>query len=126
MIRLGMTRLGQTLLAAIVVLVAPSAGCGSDGPGTSVRVALAYDDALGLDTAEVTLGDRTESGPIAHQLLLLLSDDIVGQQLSIEVWGRKADQRTAFGATTAVPERGKTVSAEVSLTTCRPSCQGDM
>jgi len=121
-----MTRLDQTLLAAMVVLLAPSAGCGSDGPGTSVRVALAYDDALGLDTAEVTLGDRTESGPIAHQLLLLLTDDVAGQEMAIEVWGRRAAQRVAFGATTAVPQRGKTVSAQLSLTTCRPSCQGDM
>jgi hypothetical protein len=111
--------------AAAVCVAAACAGCGSDGPGTSVRVALAYDDSLGLDTAEVTLDNRTESAAIAHELLLLVSDDVAGREMPIEVWGRKDDQRVAYGTTTAVPERGKTVSAQLSLT-CMPGCQGDM
>src|ERR1044071_4970173 len=46
--------------------------------------------------------------------------------MPIEVWGRKADERVAYGTTTAVPERGKTVTAQLSLTACTPGCQGDM
>jgi hypothetical protein len=118
--------LDRMLLAATVpILVACVVACTPDGPGTSVRVALTYDDSLGLDTAEVTLGDRTQSAPIAHQLLLLVSDEVAGSELPIAVWGRKASVRAAYGATTAVPVLGKTVETLLSLTSCTPGCQGD-
>src|ERR1043165_3498110 len=103
------------LLIAIAMAVA---ACGSDGPGTSVRVALAYDDALGLDTAEVTLGDRTLSAPIEHELLLLVPDDAAGSEMPIAVWGRKEERRAAYGTTTAVPGRGKTGAAALSMPAC--------
>jgi hypothetical protein len=108
-------------IAMAIALVA----CGSDGPGTSVRIALAYDDALGLDTAEVTLGDRTLTAPIEHELLLLVSDDTAGNEMPIAVWGRKEERRTAYGTATAVPVRGKTVAADLSLTACTPGCDGN-
>jgi hypothetical protein len=112
----------RTILVAL-----PLAGfaCNHD-PGTSVKVALAYDDALGLDTADVTLVDRTESGRISHQLLLLVPDELVGMETPLEVWGRKAGKRAAYGTATAVPRRGQTVAAQVTLTACTPSCAGAM
>src|ERR1041385_7526057 len=116
-------RFTHRALVAMLLVAMATAACGSDGPGTSVRVALAYDDALGLDSAEVTLGDRTLPAPIAHELLLLVSDDAAGSEIPIAVWGRKESRRTAYGTTTAVPVRGKTVAADLSLTACTPGCQ---
>lgn len=110
----------------MLCVLALGAACGSDDPGTSVQLALRYDDALGLDTADVTIADRTESSAIAHRMLLLLPDDLVGSTTPIAVWARKAGKRTAYGTSSATPARGETVTAELTLTTCTPACSGDM
>ena len=119
-----MTQLITLRLA--IAISAVVAGCGRQDPGTSVDVALAYDDALELDTAEITLVAGTESGPIAHRMLLLVTDDLVGMDVAMTVWGRAAGRRAAYGTGTAVPVLGETVSAMVTLTACAPSCQGDV
>src|SRR4051812_4146538 len=112
-------------LASLAALVIPfAAGC-NQGPGTSLRVALDYDDALGLDSAEVTLADRTQPAPIAHELLLLVPDDLAGKDTPVEVWALKADKRVAFGAATTIPKLGKTVAVSLALTACTPGCQAD-
>jgi hypothetical protein len=108
-------------LAVLLHLVA----CGDRPLGTSVRVSLAYDDALGLDGAEVILADLTESGPISHELLLVVPDELAGGDLPIEVWGHIDDERAAYGTGSAVPVRDATVAATVALTACRPGCDGD-
>jgi hypothetical protein len=111
--------------AAAAVVAAIVAACAPAGPGTSIKIALGYDDAIGLDTADVTLGDRTQSARIAHQLLLLVPDELASAEIAVEVWGRKAGKRAAYGTTTAVPQRGNTVSAALTLTGCTPGCQND-
>jgi hypothetical protein len=112
-------------LVVAIGLVASACGETSD-PGTSVEVALQYDDALGLDTAEVTLANRTESARIAHRLLLLVPDELAGVDMPLEIWGRKAGKRAAYGTGNAVPALGDTVTTSLTLTTCSPGCQGDM
>jgi hypothetical protein len=110
---------------ALPILAVIVAGCNTENPGTSVKIALAYDDTLGLDTAEVTLADRTQSARIAHQLLLLVPDQSAGVEMPVEVWGKRAGKRAAYGTTTAIPRLGKTVSASLTLTQCTPGCQGN-
>jgi hypothetical protein len=117
---------GLVSRAVTGLLVSWLAGCGQAAVGTAVDVSLVYDDMLGLDTAEVTLGNRTEAGQIAHRLLLLVSDELDGTDMPIEVWARRAGVRSAYGTATAVPQLGKTVTAEVMLTACTPGCQGAM
>jgi hypothetical protein len=123
-----MRRLLRTPLAALRVLAALASiwpgGCGQSRPGTSVEITLSYDAAIGLTTAEVTLGNRTESAPIAHELLLLVPDDAAGATMPIEVWGRKAGKQAAYGTTTVVPALGKTVRIALALDACAPACQG--
>ena len=102
------------------------AGCGHSSVGTAVEVALIYTDGLGLDTADVTVGNQTESGRIAHRMLLLVSDDLDGVAMPIEVWARKAGVRSAYGTGMATPARGKTVTVAVDLTACTPACNGQV
>ncbi len=118
----------MTRLAAIPLILVSVAliGCGTDDPGTSVEVALTYDDALKLDKADVTLLDRTQSASIAHQLLLLVPDERAGMEMPIAVWARKAGKRAAYGTTSAVPVLGETVTTSLTLTACSPGCQGAM
>ncbi|HET7502081.1 MAG TPA: hypothetical protein VFK02_13785 [Kofleriaceae bacterium] len=110
------------LLAAVVACVA---ACGSEHAGTSLRIALGYEEITGLDTAEVTLQDRTQSAPIAHELLLLVPDELAGTEMQVEVWGRRDGQRAAFGRATAVPMLGKTIEVSLQLFACSPRCDGD-
>ncbi len=120
-----MHHLLRKLSAQALPILAVVAGCNTENPGTSVKIALAYDDALGLDTAEVTLVDRTQSARIAHQLLLLVPDQFAGVETPVEVWGTKAGMRAAYGTTTTVPRLGRTVDASLTLTQCTPGCQGN-
>jgi hypothetical protein len=108
------------------ILLVMAIGCGTSSPGTSVRIALDYDDGLRLDTAEVTVVDRAESAPIAHTLLLLVPDAAAGTEMPLEIWGRRAGRRAAYGATTVIPERDATISAAVTLTSCSPGCAGNL
>src|SRR5206468_2853715 len=66
--------------------------------------------------------DRLPKSTIAMRLRL----PCFPRCLPIAVWGRKESRRTAYGTTTAVPVRGKTVAADLTLTACTPGCQGDM
>lgn len=115
----------KLLAATLPILAAILAGCNHDNPGTSVQVALDYDGSLGLDTAEVTLTDRTQSAPIERELLLLVPDELADTDMPIAVWGLRAGKRSAYGTVTAVPKRGKTIKASLTLTTCSPACQND-
>lgn len=115
----------KLLAATLPILAAVLAGCNHDNPGTSVQVALDYDLSLELDTAEVTLTDRTQSAPIERQLLLLVPDELAGTDMPIAVWGLRNGKRSAYGAVTAVPKRGQTIKAQLTLTTCSPACQND-
>jgi hypothetical protein len=114
--RIAMSR---TQRLAVTLIVA--AGCQSS-PGTSVQVSLQYDDKLGLDTAEVTVGNRTESARIQHRLLLLLPDELAGAEVPLEVWGRDGGKRAAYGTGSVVPRRGETVTASLTLGACSPGC----
>ena len=116
------SRLRFALLTTLTVL---AAGCGSADPGTSVRLAVTYDDALGLDDAEVKIAERSETGPPAHELLLLVADAAADSQIEIAVWGRKAGARVAYGTATVTPRRGVEVSARLELSTCMPGCAGN-
>jgi hypothetical protein len=109
------------LLATLVVT-----GCTS-APDNSVLVSLHYDDALKLDTAEFILGAHTASAPIAHQMLVLLPEGTsssFAQTPDLEVWGRKAGQRAAYGAPmTTLLFPGDSI--DVTLGACTPACRGD-
>src|SRR5262245_45674678 len=105
----------------MTVLVA----CSQTSPGTSVRVALHYQDTLGLDTVEVTLDDRSESVPIAHDLLLLLPDELAGTEQPVLVSGRQATQPVAYGETSVTPRLGALIDASVTLAACTPGCQAN-
>jgi hypothetical protein len=120
-----MQAIATRLAPRLAVLVIAAAGC-DEGPGTSVQVALQYDDALGLDTAEVTVGNRTESARIAHQLLLLIPDELAGKEAAMEVWGRAAGKRAAFGTAAVAPQRGQTITVSLTLAACTPACDGDV
>ncbi len=123
-----MTKPKTTMAFARVLFVAgvfAAAACGSESAGTSVRISLSYADALSLDTADVTLAGRTLSSPISHELLLLVSDDLAGQSVPLEVWGRKDNARAAFGSTTLMPRLGETVDTLLELTACAPKCVGN-
>ncbi|HEU4733087.1 MAG TPA: hypothetical protein VFT22_34575, partial [Kofleriaceae bacterium] len=110
------------LLAAVLGCVA---ACSSEHVGTSLRIALGYEEISALDTAEVTLQDRTQTAPIAHELLLLVPDEVAGTEMQVEVWGLRAGKRAAFGRATAVPMLGKTIAVSLQLFACSPGCDGD-
>ena len=114
------------MTARLLLLVALATGCNDASPGTSVRIALSYPGDLGLDTADVTIGQATKPTAISHELLLLLPDELDGQNLPLEIWGKSHDQRAAHGVTTVTPKRDQTVDATLELTVCAPRCEGDM
>jgi hypothetical protein len=109
-----------------LALAALLAACGTENPGTSVRLALDYDASLGLETADVGLDDRTETTAIAHELLILLPDSVVGADLPIQAWGLVAGRRVAYGASSAVPVADRTVPASLTLAACAAHCEADV
>lgn len=121
-----MSYIAPRCLVFLSSLVVPLTVACSAEPGTSIDLALGYDDALRLETADVTIAGRTESSAIAHRLFLLLPDELAGEDMSIEVWARRSGERAAFGAVTATPRLGATVAASLMLTACTPGCSGDV
>lgn len=113
----------RAILACFVIGLA--AACSDPAAGTSVRIALRYDDALHLETADVIVRGETINQRIAHELLVLLPDDLAGAEMAIEVWGRAGGKRAAYGTATATPVRDRTVSARVELAACAPGCDGN-
>jgi hypothetical protein len=112
-------------LALLALLALAACGKTAASPGTSVRVALTYADALGLETADVTLAGAKQSTPIEHELLLLLPDALAGQALAITVVGRAAEQPLAFGQATVSPVVGKITDVAITLAACTPGCDGN-
>ncbi len=137
-----MTRRLQNLFSFILVILAGgmwglSNGCSDDGTTTQdvtgIKVVVRFDsdvytfDRLRIegrltadDSQAFTPGMLPDvvAGPISgpeQSLVVLLPDDLGGQELEISVWGMDGQTEVAFGKTRVVCERRKIIEAVVEL-----------
>jgi N-acetylneuraminic acid mutarotase len=90
-----------------------AAGC-SAGDTTSVRLAVRYDAAWGLDGLRVAALTKAADAALAHEVRLLVPD-AWSSAITVEVWGHKAHQRFAYGSATVTLVRGGEARGEVVL-----------
>jgi hypothetical protein len=105
-------RCGTLAILACVGLA--TAAC-TDDVGTSVRISLVYKDGWNLGSADVVVSKLERNAPIAHELLLLVPDDMAGDVMPLEVWGVRDGERIAHGSAIALPRKGDTVGATIAL-----------
>lgn len=113
-----------TLNPAAFVLLTVVAACDAQEPGSgsSIEITLQYDDEIGLDTADVSIANHVESAEISRRLFVLIPDQVIGRNLSLEVWGSKSGQRIAYGTTSVVPVLDETIPLSLTLTPCGSNC----
>jgi len=102
----------QRLAVIIVLGLALVAGCAD---GTRLRVDVAVDPALAIDSYQVKVEDHVVLSEPRPTLELLLADATAGSTMLVEVWGLRAGTQVAYGAVPVVPAKGETVAAAVTL-----------
>ncbi len=132
------------MVAPLLVLVAGIcvAGCKRTKEDTSVLVIIHYEPAdFHIDQFRIAghfvsdssiafnqgeLPDTPRSSPFSsgrETALVLLSDDLVGQEIVVRVWGLHQGDVVAFGRSTTIPELG--IMREVEITLDVPPNCGD-
>ncbi len=123
------TKTRYALAALWMTLVASCSG-----GETAVRLTVLYEEAWTLDDLDVAAGERSTRLSAAHEIVVLLSDDVAGEDLTIEVSGLRDGTRVAFGRVVVRPILGTEVRATVALsrlacgawcTDGASACEGD-
>jgi hypothetical protein len=114
-----MTRFPHRLLPAFAIVAALASASCTEDVGTSVRISLVYKDGWKMASADVVTsradGTLEKNAPIAHQILVLLPDDLAGEVMPLDVWGVRDGERISHGSAVALPRKGDTVEATIVL-----------
>lgn len=115
----------MSLRLALLLAVALLAGSCTEDVGTSVRLSLVYKDGWRMDGADIIVvadgPDGAEdlrlehSGPISHELLVLVPDSLAGNVMPLEVFGVRETERISHGSAVALVRKGATVEATIVL-----------
>lgn len=116
----SLARLASALQgAALVALTLGAVGGCAEEVGTSIRISLVYKDTWRMGAAEVVLTQDENmlqrTGDIAHELLVLVPDELAGSVMPLEVWGVREGERISHGSAVALLRKGQTVEATVVL-----------
>ncbi len=108
-------RVCRSLPVALLGASAAFLGACTEDVGTSVRISLVYKDGWRISSADVVVTDAEKRAPISKEMLVLVPDELAGEVMPIEVWGRRGDDRIAHGSAVALPRKGATVGATIVL-----------
>ncbi len=96
----------------LAILFALLTACGST---TRLDLSIESDPSLPIDHYLVVVEGRAATASVTPRLAVIVSDDIAGRDVTIEVWGLDDGRQVAYGAATARPSRGDSVDAAVTL-----------
>jgi hypothetical protein len=108
---------------SVPFLIAILGACSAAETATTVRLAVAYDDGMGLERLIIGAGDDQAETAADHLVVVRLPDRLAGRTVVIDVKGLRAGAQAASGQVTVTPVAGGEVTAQVSLLpVCTSGC----